>query len=296
MKKIGKVLTLTMVAMLLVSSLSAFAATNPTESSSAFLKAVASADKVSVGDTFKVSVYGGITDVSDAYFDTGVQIDLHYDKTVFNVTVESKNEGFDNEVIDACVAPYDTEIIAEENDNEIFIAPVGAMTVDANTPLLTLNVTALKEGSFGMYFDVNENWATHGMITFTPALNNISITNMSVTVGGGSTPVEPKAEIDTNDDVKSNEITLDNGTKYINVPTYVGKVAVSGELNGKNVKITPVVKYNGTDVTSTLKKVDSIIIPGASFDKGAKIEFKFAIVGAPTTGTIDLSATAAPVE
>lgn len=111
-----------------------------------------------------------------------------------------------------------------------------------------------------------------------------------------STTVEPEATIDTNDDVKSNEITLDNGTKYINVPTYIGKVAVSGELNGKNVKITPVVKYDGTDVTSTLKKVDSITIPGASFKDGAKIEFKFAIVGAPTTGTIDLSATAAPVE
>lgn len=105
----------------------------------------------------------------------------------------------------------------------------------------------------------------------------------------------PKAEIDTAADKKGTTAVGDNGITYTNVPTYIGKVSASN-VDGKSVKITPVVKYNGTDVTSTLKKVDSIIIPGASFDKGAKIEFKFAIVGAPTTGTIDLSATAVPVE
>lgn len=113
---------------------------------------------------------------------------------------------------------------------------------------------------------------------------------------GGSTPEKPAtAEIDAATVTKGTTAVGDNGITYTNVPTYIGKVSASN-VDGKSVKITPVVKYNGTDVTSTLKKVDSIIIPGASFDKGAKIEFKFAIVGAPTTGTIDLSATAVPVE
>ena len=236
------------------------------------------------GDTITADFYLYSTDdkSGNVVFDGGGDsaVEFTFDSSVLEKTGAKMGYGFSDSSI---------------SDNRCFIEAKNTYSVNAEAPLFTLTFNVKNNVAADKYSDLikfGDVLFANGDGAETSAVTTI-VSDLTVK---GSTPVEPKAEIDTNDDVKSNEITLDNGTKYIDVPTYVGKVAVSGELNGKNVKITPVVKYNGTDVTSTLKKVDSIIIPGASFDKGAKIEFKFAIVGAPTTGTIDLSATAVPVE
>lgn len=226
-------------------------------------------------DTVKVNVNIDTAATVDMYS----YITLKYDSEVFSISEEN------------CSSTSSDGTFDLSEDGAILYSIDANMTYSAGQNIFSALFTVKDKSKVvgqKFYFDADN--------TDYVSSNGSADKTSSIIITSGTT-VDPEATIDTNDDVKSNEITLDNGTKYINVPTYIGKVAVSGELNGKNVKITPVVKYDGTDVTSTLKKVDSIIIPGASFDKeGAKIEFKFAIVGAPTTGTIDLSATAAPVE
>lgn len=102
-----------------------------------------------------------------------------------------------------------------------------------------------------------------------------------------STTVEPAtAEIDAATVTKGTTAVGNDGTEYTDVPTYIGKVAISN-IGSKKVVLTPVATLNG--VAHTLKSAPTITFDDKTALEEGKVEFKFALIGAPTTG-VELTA------
>lgn len=103
---------------------------------------------------------------------------------------------------------------------------------------------------------------------------------------GGSTPEKPTtAEIDAATVTKGTTAVGNDGTEYTDVPTYIGKVTINN-IGSKKVVLTPVATLNG--VAHTLKSAPTITFDNTTLEEG-KVEFKFALIGAPTSG-VELTA------
>lgn len=113
----------------------------------------------------------------------------------------------------------------------------------------------------------------------------VAVSIDAVTVKG-STPEKPAtAEIDAATVTKGTTAVGNDGTEYTDVPTYIGKVTINN-IGSKKVVLTPVATLNG--VAHTLKSAPTITFDNTALEEG-KVEFKFALIGAPTSG-VELTA------
>lgn len=113
----------------------------------------------------------------------------------------------------------------------------------------------------------------------------VAVSIDAVTVKG-STPEKPAtAEIDAATVTKGTTAVGNDGTEYTDVPTYIGKVIINN-IGSKKVVLTPVATLNG--VAHTLKSAPTITFDNTTLEEG-KVEFKFALIGAPTSG-VELTA------
>lgn len=231
--------------------------------------------EVNPGDTVKADFYLYSTEDKDSnvVFDGGGDstIEFAFDSTVLEKTGAKMGYGFSDSSI---------------SDNRCFIEAKNTYSVNAEAPLFTLEFT-VKNGTeaneYSNLIKYNDVLFANGDGAETSEITKI-VPNLTVK---GSTPEKPAtAEIDAATVTKGTTAVGNDGTEYTDVPTYIGKVAISN-IGSKKVVLTPVATLNG--VAHTLKSAPTITFDDNTALEEGKVEFKFALIGAPTSG-VELTA------
>lgn len=248
-----------------------------------------SPEVVSAGEEVTISVYfkNTTTNCDSVYFEGGGGLSFFYEYNKDVLTFKSVT--YQDVIPTANMVVPTTAGIGVDGKIKFIANPTSDMTVDTTKPVAVYTFVVAsnaKPGEYSAFTEDNSSGAVVGDMMGQEAGEKIYADPVTFTVKG-STPEKPAtAEIDAATVTKGTTAVGNDGTKYTDVPTYIGKVAISN-IGSKKVVLTPVATLNG--VAHTLKSAPTITFDDKTTLEEGKVEFKFALIGAPTTG-VELTA------